>query len=418
MHTQEFFPDGTKVADWFYEYSVPELASFGTAFVITDHGVSADGGIYTEAIQALIDDVAASGGGVIVVPKGTYKTGALFFKQGVHLYLSEDAVLMGSDDISDYPLMQTRIEGQSCTYFPALINADGVDGFTVFGKGTVDGNGMRAWKAFWTRKKWNPACTNKDEQRPRLLYISNSKNVLVTGVRLQNSHFWTNHIYKCDHVRFLDCTIYAPSEPLGAPSSDAIDVDACCDVHVKGCYISVNDDCVALKGGKGPWADTLPENGSNERVLIEDCIFDKCHGCLTCGSESIHNRNVVMRRIEIRDVTRVLWFKMRPDTPQKYEYIRVEDIRGTVVKFIELNPWRQFFDLEGRTDLPLSSVSHVTIRDCSFSCNYYFDVVADKKQYLLSDFHIENMEVEAEISGFTEEPIERFTYRNMNIKTI
>ena len=94
-----------------------------------------------------------------MVPKGTYKTGAVFFRQGVHLYLDEGAVLLGSDDITDYPLMETRIEGQSWTYFPALVNADGVDGFTVFGKGTIDGNGMRAWKAFWLRRKWNPACT-------------------------------------------------------------------------------------------------------------------------------------------------------------------------------------------------------------------------------------------------------------------
>lgn len=418
MKKKEFFPDGTPIDAWFYEYSLPELASLGRAYPITEYGVLDDGCVYTEAFQSLIDRVAASGGGVITVPKGTYKIGAVFFKQGVHLYLDEGAVLMGSDDIADYPLTETRIEGESCTYFPALINADGVDGFTVFGKGTVDGNGMRAWRAFWIRKKWNPACTNKDEQRPRLLYVSNSKNVLITGVKLQNSHFWTNHIYRCDHVRFLNCTIFAPSAPLGAPSSDAIDVDACHDVHVKGCRISVNDDCVALKGGKGPWADTLPENGPNERVLIEDCFFDKCHGCLTCGSESIHNRNIVMRRIRILDVTRVLWFKMRPDTPQKYEYIRVEGIEGTVTKFIELTPWRQFFDLKGRTDLPLSSVSHVTIRDSRFTSNYYFDVEADNSQYTISDFHIENVEIETEINGFPEIPPDGITHSNMNVKLI
>ena len=56
---------------------------------------------------------------------------------------------------------------------------------------------------------------------------------------------------------------------------------------------------IAFKGGKGPWADIAPENGSNERVLIEDCTYGFCHGCLTCGSESVHNRNVLVRRIKV-----------------------------------------------------------------------------------------------------------------------
>ena len=47
------------------------------------------------------------------------------------------------------------------------------DGFTMFGEGIIDGNGEKAWKAFWQRKKWNPECTNKDEQRPRLVFFSN-----------------------------------------------------------------------------------------------------------------------------------------------------------------------------------------------------------------------------------------------------
>lgn len=114
---------------------------------------------------------------MIVIPKGTFLTGALFFRQGVDLYIEEDGVLLGSDDISDYPICDTRIEGQNCKYFAALINADGIDGFKMWGKGTIDGNGLRSWKAFWLRREWNPDCTNKDEQRPRLVYISNCTNV-------------------------------------------------------------------------------------------------------------------------------------------------------------------------------------------------------------------------------------------------
>ena len=94
-----------------------------------------------------------NGGGVIVIPKGTYLSGALFFKPQTHLHLEEGAVLKGSDDISNFPIIDTRMEGQSLKYFAALVNADKVDGFTLSGKGTIDGNGLRYWKSFWLRRK-------------------------------------------------------------------------------------------------------------------------------------------------------------------------------------------------------------------------------------------------------------------------
>lgn len=30
-------------------------------------------------------------------------------------------------------------------------------------------------------------------------------------------------------------------------------------------------DVIAEKGGKDPWADEAPNNGANERILVEDC---------------------------------------------------------------------------------------------------------------------------------------------------
>ena len=82
-------------------------------------------------------------------------------------------------------------------YYPALINVDNVDNVFIGGNGSINGNGLKSWKAFWQRRKWNPNCLNKDEQRPRLLYISNSNNVTIFNLKLFDSHFWTNHIYKC-----------------------------------------------------------------------------------------------------------------------------------------------------------------------------------------------------------------------------
>ena len=125
MDKQEIFPDGTVIDKWFYDINIPELSDLGKQYVLTDNNVLDDDKIHTKEIQNLIDRAYENGGGVIVVPKGTYLTGALFFKQGVNLYIEDGGVLKGSDDIYDYPIMQTRMEGETCPYFSAqfLTNA-------------------------------------------------------------------------------------------------------------------------------------------------------------------------------------------------------------------------------------------------------------------------------------------------------
>lgn len=417
-NVQEIFSDGTPIDDWFYDLHIPKLQALGTPYVLTEHGILADGKVHTKEIQHLIDTAYEKGGGVIVVPAGTYMTGSLYFKQGVHLYVAQGGVLKGSDDISDYDIKITRMEGETCPYYTALINADGVDGFTMCGPGTIDGNGLRSWKAFWLRRTWNPECTNKDEQRPRLVYISNSKNIVIADLHLINSHFWTTHLYKCDHVKYLNCYIFSPAYPVKAPSTDAIDIDVCTDVLVKQCYLEVNDDSVVLKGGKGPWADCAEDNGSNERIIIEDCIYGFCHGCLTCGSESVHNRNIIMRRIKVEDGKNLLWLKMRPDTPQYYEYITVEEVEGKVQNFININPWTQFFDLKDRKDIPLSIADHIYMKNCTCECDTYFNVKQDESQYNLLEFVFENLSIKAKKYGFTRNAVENMIINQVKVELI
>ena len=413
---KEYFPDGTLIDNWFYDINIPALDNLGKQYVLTDYNINDDGKIYTNEIQSLIDLIHQNGGGVIVVPKGTYITGSIFFKQGVNLYLSNGANLKGSDDISDYQIKDTRIEGETCKYYVALINAENIDGFIMTGPGTIDGNGLKSWKAFWKRRVWNPNCTNKDEQRPRLVYVSNCKNVIISDLKLINSHFWTNHIYKSNHIKFINCHIYSPMKPIKAPSTDAIDIDACSDVLVKNCYLEVNDDGVALKGGKGPWADTDINNGSNERIIIEDCIYGFCHSVLTCGSEAIHNKNIIVRRINVKEGKNLLWLKMRPDTPQVYEYIRMSDIKANVTSFINVNPWTQFFDLKDRNDIPLSKASNIILENIECNCTTYFNIKACDEQYKLFNFTFKNLDISAYKTDVDVNIISNFVEENVIVK--
>lgn len=415
---QENFPDGTPIPDWFRQNEVVNIETLGKKYNIAEYGVRNDSALLqTEKIQSVIDRAASDGGGVVIIPKGTYLSGALFFKPKTHLYLEKGAVLKGSDDISNFPIVDTRIEGQSLKYFAALINADGVDGFTISGKGTINGNGTRYWKSFWLRRKVIPKCTNMDELRPRLVYISHCNDVQLSGVNLINSPFWTTHLYRCNNVKLLNLHIFAPSAPVKAPSSDGIDIDVCSNVLVKNCYLSVNDDAIALKGGKGPWADTDPNNGSNTNIIIEDCTYGFCHSGLTCGSESIHNRNIIMRRCKISNATRLLWLKMRPDTPQRYEYILVEDITGDAKSFLLVKPWNQFADLKGRKDIPMSYSDHVTMRNIDLKCDIFFNV-AKSDQYQLTNFTFENLNIRARQGECNKELIRPFIWKDVKISPL
>ena len=427
----DLWPDGTEISQWFKDITPVDVAKLGKKYRLTDHGIFADGTLHTEQIQALIDEAAGQGGGVIVVPSGVYMTGGLHFKQGTHLHLEKGAVLMGSDFIGDYPLGMTRIEGQTCMYFGALINVDNNDGFTITGEGTIDGNGLKYHQQFWLRRQWNRQCTNKDEQRPRLLYVSNSKNVQIEGVNLQNSAFWTSHFYNCENVKILGCRFYSLGKPDDSkgPSTDAIDLDVVRNVLIKNCYMSVNDDAVAIKGGKGPYADAFMKeypgvkipaesvgNGKNENIIIEDCEYGFCHGCLTLGSESVYNHNIIMRRIQVTsEANNLLWLKCRPDTPQQYEYVTVEDITGTVRNFLYVGRWTQFYDLLDRKDPPYSYVDHITMRRCKMNCTTFFNAKKQEDVCHLSNFTFEDLDITARNGSFEHDFVEGFTTKNITI---
>ncbi len=415
---KNLFPDGSKMTNWFLDSGKMQLSQLGKQYIITSFGAVADSTLLqTEIIQKTIDQAAQNGGGVVVIPKGTFLSGALFFKPKTHLYVSEGAVLKGSDNIVDYPKMPSRMEGQSLDYFTALVNAYEVDGFTISGKGTIDGNGLHFWEAFWARRKENPNCTNLEVSRPRLVFIWKCNNVQVQDVKLHNSGFWTSHYYQCKNVKILNLHISSPHNLVKAPSTDAIDLDVCSNVLIKGCYMSVNDDAIALKGGKGPYADKVPNNGENTNIIIEDCQFGFCHAALTCGSEAIHNKNIVMRNCYVNEASRVLWLKMRPDTPQLYEYITVENMKGQATSLLFVKPWKQFFDLQGRKDVPLSYSDHITLKNIELKCEIFYDVAISEYDRL-SNFKFENLAIEATNGAIDKSIVKGFMMKNVKVNKV
>lgn len=410
------FPDGSAVPKWFNENKAAKVE--GKRYVITDYGVKNDSTVLQkEAIQAVIDLAAKNGGGVIEIPAGTYLSGSLFFKPNTHLYLAKGAKLKGSDAITHYDIIPTRLEGQTINYFAALVNADHCDGFTISGEGTIDGNGHKFYDEFWLRRKVNPKCTNLEALRPRMLYVSNSNDITVSGIKMVNSGFWTNHLYNCNRIKYLGVTILAPTDgyPKG-PSTDAIDLDVCRDVLISNCHMNVNDDGVCLKGGKGTWVDTIPGNGPTGRVIVDRCKFGKTNAGITFGSEAWDCSNVIMKDCEFDGTYHVLLFKMRPDTPQQYRNVWVEGAKGTVRNAVEVQTWTQFFDKVAREPMPMSLVDNVTFMNAKLDCTKNFYKYKKTDDYVLSNFTFSDIIATAPDATFNTDNVDGFSVKNVSVR--
>ncbi len=404
------FLDGKEIDSFFKENKNVNINDFDKKYYLKDYHLESNS-IETNKIQDLIDYISDNGGGLLVVD-GIYKTGALYFKDGVSLYLAKDSKLIASEHINDYPLCYTRIEGESGLYYPALLNFIGVNNISIFGEGVIDGNGYSHWRSFWNRFKWNPDAKNKDEQRPRLIFISNSNNVTIDGISLINSPFWNIHLYKSDYIKVLNTNIFSPEVPIKAPSTDGVDVDYCKYVLIKNNTFDVNDDAISLKGGKGPYADKDFHNGINEYIIIENNTFKFCHSCLTLGSESIHNKDIIFKDFVSLESNNILWCKIRPDTPQIYENILVDNGKGYSKALIYIRPWTQYYDLKGRKDLPINICRNIKISNVNLKCDNYFKITKSN-QYILKDFEFENLNIDCLVSGFDSNKVDNIKIKNV-----
>lgn len=361
---------------------------------VADFGAVGDGRtLNTERIQSAINQLAAKGGGTLVVPRGVFLSGAIFLKPGVNLHLDEGAVLKGSTDRRDYPKMRTRIEGHFEEWLPALVNADGTDHLRITGSGTLDGNGAPFWEDFWARRKADPTTTNLAVERPRLALIQNSEDVRISGIKFKDSGFWNLHLYRCRNVVVENVRFEVP-DGVRAPSTDGTDIDSCQNVTIRGCTYRVDDDCIAIKGSKGPFALDDRDSPPVEHIRVVDCTFERGHGVVTLGSEATVVRDVLVEKSRVVGPINLIRLKLRPDTPQRYEEIHYRDITldsnaGTI---FQVRPWRQFFDLKGQPP-PKSVVRHVTLSNVKGSYGSLGEIQGNPGQTEISDIKLENIDV-------------------------
>ena len=272
-------------------------------FVITDFGAKSDTTVLsTAAIQTAID-CCANEGGRVVVPAGNFKTGTIVLRSNVNLHLESGATLYGSTDLRDYRRMKSSyISLRTHTPTIQLIYADSVENVVIDGYGTIDGQG-RGFK----KLSWN----DEGITRPHLLRFIQSRDIVVKDINLRNSGCWMQHYLACDRVRIDGIKVTNRNNY----NNDALDLDGCHDVIVRGVIADSDDDGITLKS-------TSPR--LCEDIVIENCIVSSHCNAVKLGTET----NGGFRNILIRGIV------VKPSTDQTTQFFGRE--RGTSALSLEI----------------------------------------------------------------------------------
>jgi unsaturated rhamnogalacturonyl hydrolase len=296
-------------------------------FPITNHGAKpgADSGA---AIKAAIAAAHAAGGGRVVVPAGTWRTGAIHLLSNVNLHVSEGATLLFSTNPADYPIVHTRWEGVELMNYSALIYAFEQENIAVTGKGTLDGGSTTDDWWSWNKKGDKPqkqkpardrlvALAETDTPvaqrvfgdghflRPNFVQPYRCKNVLIEGVTILRSPMWVIHPVFSQNITVRGVTVNSHGG-----NNDGCDPESSKDILIENCIFDTGDDCIAIKSGRNGDGRRVPV--PSENIVIRNSVMKDGHGGVVLGSEcSAGIRNVFVENCEMDspDLDRALRFK-------------------------------------------------------------------------------------------------------------
>jgi len=364
-----------------------------STFNVRMHGASGDGmNLDSPAIQGVIDACAERGGGTVHFPAGHYLTGSLFLRNNITLHIDAGAIILGSENPENYPIIHSRWEGRHQDTHAPLIAGQNLNNIAVIGRGTIDGQGAVWWKAYRDGTLAHP--------RPRLIGFSGCNNVLIEDITAINSPSWTINPVHCQNVNIHAITIV---NPAASPNTDGINPDSCRLVHISDCYVSVGDDCITIKSGTEYERPDL--SAPCRDITISNCTLERGHGGVVIGSEMSGGvKNVVISNCVFIGTDRGIRIKSRRG-------------RGGIIEDIRVS------------NLVMDGVL------CPFTMNLYYHIgergnlkVADKNPHLVDDStpllrrihfsHITAREVKHAagfLYGLAEMPLEDISFTDVSI---
>lgn len=174
---------------------------------ITEFGAIGDGvTVNTKAIQSAIDQCATTGGGRVTVPSGTFICGTIYLRNNVELFLeTASSVLKASSNYADYNPVDAYVQNAKSIaektnggHFILAVEAENV---SITGHGILDGSGdvffekeakhhPNKFYCFWP-DGMSVVADNKNTRPAQMVCFIESKNILLNGITIRNSPYWT-----------------------------------------------------------------------------------------------------------------------------------------------------------------------------------------------------------------------------------
>jgi polygalacturonase len=325
------WPEAKKIVD---ETKLPTFPD--KTFNVTDYGAKAGGTDNTAAFKKAIDACNAAGGGTVLIPAGTWTTGAIYIKSNVNLKL-DGATLKFSGDASKYPLVLTRYEGIECTNRSPMIYAYKEKNIALTGRGTLDAGGTSSWNKGKDRA-WLETQLGKTpdkrvvpgsghEMRSAFVEPYDCDTVLIQGITLKNSMFWQLHPTLTKNIT-IDSVSTDPS--TAHSNTDGCDPESCDHVVIKNCDLGAHDDNIAIKSGRDD--DGRRVNVPCQNIVVFGCRMNGNWGAITCGSEQTGGiRNVYAYKCTLVGVTKfALYVKSNTKRGGFSQNINLDSFSGVV----------------------------------------------------------------------------------------
>jgi len=378
---------------------------------VTKYGAKNDSSkLATEAIKKAIDAAVKNGGGTVYFPAGKYLTGAIHLKSNITIFVDAGAELHFSDNFDDYlPMVKSRYEGVDVTSFSPLFYAYKAENISIIGRGLIDGHGKKWWdfvegyKEGQPRSKWqttfdglnkdivlpdDPRQMQRGFLRPPFIQTMFCKNVLIDGITIRNSPFWTVNPEFCENVKVHAVTINNPH----SPNTDGINPESCKNVHISDCHISVGDDCITIKSGKDEPGRKMAIPAEN--YVITNCTMLSGHGGVVIGSEMSGDvRKITISNCVFDGTDRGIRIKTARGRGGVVEEIRVSNIIMKNIKQQAIVLDMQY----AKTNLEPISVRTPKFRNIHFS-----NITGQVNQA-------------AYLNGLEEMPIENITFSDINM---
>lgn len=293
---------------------------------VRDHGAKGDGAtLDTTAVQAAINACNADGGGIVLVPAGTFLVGTLELKSDVTLHLAAAAKLLGSGKGGDYHAADAiPLSGDSTLDDGnwALIFAVDAKNVMVEGPGTIDGQGAQFYSAV---RGTPPPSGLGGRKRPYHLLFYRCENITIHNIDLLDSAYHSVRVIQCRRVQMRG--IYIHNRVNG--NNDGFHFISSEYVTVSDCTVLSLDDACALFGScrnvtvtnsifSTRWSVFRFGGGVAENIAVSNCVLHQVYGCPIKfhGAPGSRFENMSFSNLVFDDVTGPIHISIGPRTPR------------------------------------------------------------------------------------------------------